>query len=231
MPAGDQLVGDDTPSIDVGALIGGRVRGRLLGRHVHRGADGVARLGDLGPCFLARRLHRFGDAEIGDDGGAFTEENILRLDVAVDDALAVRVRQRCGDVAQNRQTLVERNRTLSNALAQRLSAHERHGEVRISADGLTRAEHGDDVRLLESCRELDLALEPRHREGVGELGREHFDDDVAAERFVAGDEDAGHAAGAELPLHGEALAESLLQLFEERVHSVSAYSLGCFGCI
>ena len=218
MSAGDQLVGDDAPGVDIGALIGGRIRRRLLGRHVHRRANGVARLGDFGPGFLARCLHGFGDPEIGDDGGAFAEENVLGLDVAVDDPLPVGVGERGGDVAENGEALLDRNWTFANPLAQRFPAHERHGEVRISADGLARGEHGYDVRLLEPRREPDLALEPRRREGVGELGRQNLDDDVAPERLVAGDEDPRHSAGAELPLHGVAASERLLQLFQERIH-------------
>ena len=43
----------------------------------------------------------FGDAEVGDDRGAAGEENVLRFDVAVDDAFGVRGGERARDVAHD----------------------------------------------------------------------------------------------------------------------------------
>ena len=53
-------------------------------------------------------LHGQGDAEVGDQGGAVLEQDVLRLDVAVDDALAVRVVERRGHLAREPERLVHR---------------------------------------------------------------------------------------------------------------------------
>ena len=104
-----------------------------------------------------------------------------------------------------------------DALAERLPAHEGHRKERQPAHRLTGGEHGYDVRFLERRGELDFPGESRGRESVGELRWQHFDDDIAAEGFVAGDEHAGHPARAQLGLHRVAAAERLLELVEQRV--------------
>src|SRR5213075_1142076 len=98
MLARNKFVGDDAPRVDVRSLVGSRITGRLLRRHVHRRADVVARLGYLRRAlpgewkrFLPRRRDGLGNPEIGYDRGAFAEQNVLGLDVAVDDSLLVRV--------------------------------------------------------------------------------------------------------------------------------------------
>src|SRR5437763_13671322 len=97
----DQLVSDDAPRVDVRALVCRRIGGGLLGRHVHRRADIVARLGYFRRRFLPRRLYRLGDSEIGDDRGALTEQNVLGLDVAMPDSLPVAVGEGGRDLAQD----------------------------------------------------------------------------------------------------------------------------------
>src|SRR6185436_21152728 len=111
--------------------------------------------------------------EIGDHCSSFVEKNVLRLDIAVDDALPVRVGERRGDVAQNRQAFLERDRALSDAHAKCFSADERHGEEGISTDRLTGGQYRYDVRLLQSRGEFHLAVESGCREGVSELGWQH----------------------------------------------------------
>ena len=73
MLSGDQFVGDDAPRVDVRALVRRRIGRRLLGRHVQRRADKVARLGYLGRHFLPRCLDCLGDSEIRDDRRALAD--------------------------------------------------------------------------------------------------------------------------------------------------------------
>jgi hypothetical protein len=49
----------------------------------------------------ARRTHRLGDAKVGDERPPVREENVLRLDVAVNDVVAMRVAQRARDIAKD----------------------------------------------------------------------------------------------------------------------------------
>ena len=93
-------------------------------------------------------------------------------------------------------------------LAQRLALDERHGVVR-HAVAVAGGEHGDDVGLLQPRGELDLAVEALGADVGCELGGEDFDDDEAIEPDLAGEEDARHAAAAELALDGVGAADRL----------------------
>ena len=75
---------------EVAAAVEVAARG-LLRAHIRRGADGDADLREhhAGRC---RRGHqRLANPEVGDDRVAFVEQDVLRLDVAVDDVAPVRV--------------------------------------------------------------------------------------------------------------------------------------------
>ena len=77
----EHLVEDDPEGPDVGAGVDVLAE-ELLGRHVGDGPDGTAGAGQAG---LAGDL---GQAEIGDPGDALLrDEDVGRLDVAVDDAV------------------------------------------------------------------------------------------------------------------------------------------------
>jgi hypothetical protein len=130
----------------------------------------------------------------------------------MDDPALVRVRQRAGDVAQHAHRLRNAHRARrSQARAQALALDERH-RVEWHAGRFAGAEHGDDVRLLQRRGEPDLALEPLGADALRELGREELDDDFATEARLVGQEDARHAAAAELLLEGIGGAERRLQL-------------------
>ena len=53
-------------------------------------------------------LHRERDAEVGDERLAVMQENVLGLDVAVDDAVAVRVVERARDFGRDAHRVVDR---------------------------------------------------------------------------------------------------------------------------
>ena len=86
------LVEDDPQGPDVGSGVDVLAE-ELLGRHVGDGPDGAAGPGQAG---LAGDL---GQAEIGDPGDALLrDEDVGRLDVAVDDAVRMGGGQAVGDL-------------------------------------------------------------------------------------------------------------------------------------
>ena len=78
---------------------------RLFGAHVGRGPD---RHPGLGQPVRRRRLERAGDAEVGHQRLAVGEQDVLRLDVAMDHALAVGMVERVGDLPGDAEGLVDR---------------------------------------------------------------------------------------------------------------------------
>jgi hypothetical protein len=105
-PSGEHLEQDAGQGIDVRATVY-RVSRRLFRAHVVRGADNESGLCETLCLGLCCRCHRPGDSEIGDDGDAVGEQDVLRLDVAVDDSVPVSVRQRAGDLTRQSQRFVE----------------------------------------------------------------------------------------------------------------------------
>ncbi len=160
------------------------------------------------------------------------EQDILRLDVAVDDPPLVGVVERRGDGARDPQRLIERERALAlQALAQALALDERHHVVK-EAIGLARIDERQDVRVLELRGEADLAQKPLGAEHRGELGPEHLEGDEPVVLEVCGEIDRGHPAAAELALDRVAAREGSPETFEEvgqGIHSVTpalAYGAG-----
>ncbi len=101
-------------------------------------------------------LHGEGDAEVRYQRVAPLQQDVLRLDVAVDDAQPMRVAQRIGHLARDAQGVVDGQLPLAlEARAQRLAGHERHHVVQQSV-GLTRIEQRQDMRVLQPCCRADL---------------------------------------------------------------------------
>ena len=90
-PKRQQLVKRDAQAVDIAPAVGPAVE--PLRRHVPQGPDDVARRGLLAHGF------RLGQAEVEDpDGTLVVHQQVRRLDVAVQNALIVRVTQRLGDL-------------------------------------------------------------------------------------------------------------------------------------
>ncbi len=137
---GEHLVEKGTERPDVGALVHDPASG-LLGRHVGRGAEdepggraGVGerrRLRQVGggrdsPTLAAPRL---GQAEVEDlDLPVRRHLHVRGLEVAVDDALLVRLLEGLGDLLRDGDRLVDRNRPALQALGEVFALDELHGE-------------------------------------------------------------------------------------------------------
>ena len=128
---------------------------------------------------------------------ALREHHVARLQVPVDDALPVGGGQGVGDLGRHGQRLLERQRSLLEAVGERLARevlHHQEGRTVVLADVVERA----DVRVVQAGDGLRFALEAGAAVRVGaDLGREDLDGDGAVEAGVAGLVDLAHAAGAD----------------------------------
>src|ERR1043166_6024834 len=127
------------------------------------------------------------------------EVDVLRLEVAVDDAAVVRSGHAVGDLRGETDGLPLRQRTgVAQTLAQRLAFEELEDDVERLA---VRAEvvDGYEVRRVEQAEGAGLLLEARHdllRAAPGD-GREELDGHVAGQLRVAGAIDLSHASRAD----------------------------------
>ncbi len=218
---GKDLVCHDANRVDVGPVVDGRVGGGLLGRHVRRGAHRHAAGREHAPRLPVahRRLtHRLGHAEVGDERMVSADQHVVRLDIAVNDALLMGVGQRIYHVPQQADSLDHRQLPFTGELgAQRFAVDERHG-VKEELAGLASGQNGYDVRVLQLRGELDLAAESLHAQGCRQVGRQHLDDHLTTERSLLGLVDAAHAAGAELPFESVGGGQRGLQAIGQLGH-------------
>jgi hypothetical protein len=138
-------------------------------------------------------------------------QDVVRLDVAMNDALAVRVSQCVHDIAQDAHDLIDRQLVMtSQSRPEGLPRDIRHRVVQQPSLGARRQKRYD-VRVLESRRELDFALEPFGTQSRCKFGRENLDDDLSIKCQFMNQEDARHPSATQLPLDAERLAEDALQ--------------------
>ena len=108
-----------------------------------------------------------GDPEVGDDGLAPGQHDILRLDIPMDDPVLVGVLQGAADFACDLERRVERKLLFPREpLPERLALDERHHIVQ-QAIGLSGVIQREDVGVLEARGDFDLAEEPLAAEGSG----------------------------------------------------------------
>ena len=205
--AGRHLEEHDAERKDVGARVH-RLAARLLGGHVAGGAEhrpllgqvaAGAAAGDLGLVVAADRL---GDAEVEHlDAAVAGDHHVVGLEVAVEDALAVRrgerVHQRRGDGEE----ALELDPVARDEALEGLALDQLHGEE-VAAVGLLDRVDGDDVGVVEGGDRPRLAHEalPASRVARHLLGQ-HFEGDLALELGVEGEEHLPHAPFAELGEH------------------------------
>ena len=98
------------------------------------------------------------------------EQDVLRLDVAVDDAFVVGELERLADLRDDRQRLLGRQPPGLLDLAQVAAVHEFHHQVMQRAR-LPEIMHGDDVRMVQAGQGAGFAVEPLGKAGVACCGR------------------------------------------------------------
>ncbi len=157
----------------------------------------------MGGRAVARVLHG-GYAEVGqDDPARAVQEDVARLDVAVQHARAVGGGQRVHDLGADVGHLV---RVEGAALAQHVvqggAVDQFHDDQRASVD-LGDVVHGHDSGVPDPGGRAGLALHPHPQAlefgAVGvDVGAQFLDGDLAAEDLVGGPPDHAHAAAAQL---------------------------------
>ena len=119
---------------------------------------------------------------------------LRRLEIAMDDALAMRLVERVGDLGGDLQRLVERKRPFLEARGQRLAVEMRHDEV-VRAVDVPDVVDAADVRMVQRGDGPRLAFETRAQIGIaGDVTRQDLDRDGAIEARVAGLVDLAHPA-------------------------------------
>ncbi len=169
--------------------------GRLLGRHVERRPEHRARRRES-----RRNLGAAREAEVGEKRPALrVHQDVPRFDVAVENALGVRVVESRGDRRKPGDRESGRNRPRDAAL-ERAASHERHDQVRhlftVDRRGAV-VEDREHVRMLEAGDETRFPQETLAKRGLGGDGPE---DDLhghgALQRLVLGLPHLGHSAHA-----------------------------------
>jgi hypothetical protein len=160
---------------------------------------------------------------------AFVEQDVLGLDVAMDDVVPVGVVEGVGHLRGDAHGLVHRQRAfLLKPVAERTVLHDRHHEVEEPAR-LARVVQRQDVRMIEPCREADLAEEPLPPECLRDASAKHLDCDVALVSEVVREVHGGHAACAEFAFQAIASPEPRKQrrcVRRHRAHSSGMYDSG-----
>jgi serine/threonine protein kinase len=126
------------------------------------------------------------------------DEDVLRLQVAMDDAPGMSGVQPFGDLDAYLDGLPPGEPPCRDAPAQRLSLEQLHHRER-DAVGHAEVVDREDVGMREGGDDLGLALEARQRLGVvGEVLREDLDGDVPFETGMPGAVDLSHPTGTHL---------------------------------
>ena len=205
--ARQELVGDDSGGVEVGARVDVLAE-RLLGRHVVGGPERDAGLGQrvAGAAGLGLGVaHQLGDAEVEelDDvallvrGAGVDEHDVVGLEIAVDDALAVRVRQRLQHLPHDDER-ARRPDALLGDLAERAPRDELHGEEERAVVERAEVDDADDVRVREEARRVRLALEALRDLGdAPETGEQRLHREVLAGGEVRRLVDRAHPASAD----------------------------------
>jgi hypothetical protein len=162
-----------------------------LGRDERRRADRLARAG------LAAQ---HGEAEVGElHLAAAGQQQVLRLDVAVDDADAVGVLESVGDRGDHAHTGVGGHGAAAlDAGVEAATVDVLHRDRPHPGDPLDVVD-ADDARMIEG-RDQPGLLDRTQVRGVVARRVEDLERDRAAQHDVAGEEDVGLAAAAQAPL-------------------------------
>ena len=195
--AHQHLVEHAAQRIDIGRRTDVGIAGRLLRAHVVWRAQTEPRLRETS---AARRVDGQGDPEVGDNRISIDQQDVGRLDVPVDNALAVGVVEGFRDVDSDPDRLFDRKLAFPvQATPEALALHVRHG-VEEKAVHLSGFEEREDVGVLQVCGRPDLGEEAVCSDDRGQLGLEDFEGDSSRVSLVEREVDRRHSPFTEPPL-------------------------------
>ena len=189
-PAREQLVQDRAEAIDVRGRADVAAALRLLGRHITgRAEDGAS----AGAFPIA--VEPLGQAEVGDVRFILAvEQNVRRLQVAMDDPMPVGMMDGPGDAAPIDRRVPAGDRPARQLAGQADPLDELHREEVLPID-LADLEDRDDVRVLQPRRRLGLGAEPLDVLVVREPARQdHLERHDPAQVHLPGAIDHAHTA-------------------------------------
>ena len=156
--AGQLLEEHHAESPNVGTRVDVAGRRELLRAHEGRRAVGLVGGRDV-------MIDECRDAEVDDLGTHATvthlEQHVGGLEVAVHDALGVRMLHRIAHARQQRDALVERQPQVVGGVVEWPALHELHRHERQTTRQHTCIEHGGDARVAHRRKRLGLVLESR----------------------------------------------------------------------
>ncbi len=190
-PAAQQLVQQQAQRVDIGR---GRHRpgAELLGCGVAR------RQAQLARGLAGRAIEQPRDAEVQQLGPAFGgDAHVGRLQVPMHHQVAMRVRHRGADLAEQRQTLLQRVRRVGAPLGQADALDQLHHHVGPAIGRDVAVDEVRDARVVEPGHDLALDLEARQQRR--HVGPHQFDGHMLLELAIGalGGVDLAHAAAAD----------------------------------
>ena len=171
------------------------------------------------PCFGESLgpggAHCSRDAEVRHQRVATLEQDVLRLDIAMDHPVPVGVAQRVRHLARDAQRVVEGELLLAlQPVAQRFPFYEGHDVVEESAGRFRRTPgvvQRQDVRMVQVGGRRDLAQKALGPEGVDQLGTEDLYRYLALVLEVVREIDRSHPARAKLAVEAVAIGQGALK--------------------
>ena len=145
------------------------------------------------------------DAEVREHGVTVREQNVLRLHVAMHEALPMREVETGADFLSDAERVLQRQRppppplVLEQALAQRAAGHVRLHVVQ-HASSFARIDERNDVGMGQLRGDADFTKEPFGPESRGDLRAQNLDGHLATVLLLVGEIDGRHAATAQLAL-------------------------------
>ena len=214
LPA-QHLIGDARERVDVAPRVQRPVTSCVLGAHVPRRADE-----DAAVCepIASGCADGHCDAEVGQHWLAVVQQDVFGFNVSVQDALAMRVVERAGDRAGDRDRFIDGQFVLAcQTVAQGLAFDQGHDVIQEPLDR-TGIVKGHDVRVLQLRRDADLSKESIGAQQRRQLRPQDLHRDLALVLQVGRGKDNRHAAFSQPTFEPVVLRETRCELLLEVRH-------------